>query len=74
MVLRQRPETGVGREEWGLAMIDPIVAVSAVLAFAMMVTAILLGRRASERARHDLVIPRSEQSETHSRYVNGGWH
>lgn len=52
-------------------MIDPIVALSLAVAFAITVAAILLTRRASEQARDDEV-ERAEQTER--RYVNGGWH
>ena len=52
-------------------MIDPIVAVTVVVAFAVAVAAILLTRRASERPS-DEDVDRSERPER--RYVNGGWH
>lgn len=48
-------------------MIDPIVAISLVVAFAIALVAILLTRRAPERTLEDCT------EETEQRYVNGGW-
>jgi len=48
-------------------MIDPIVAVSLVVAFAIVVAALLLTRRAPERTLED----RTEECD--QRYINGGW-
>jgi hypothetical protein len=51
----------------GLVMIDPIVAISLVVAFAIALVAILLTRRAPERTLEE------HTEETEQRYVNGGW-
>ena len=52
-------------------MIDPIVAVSLLVAFILTGTALYLARRASERSHDDRGKPAEEKRE---RYVNGGWH
>jgi hypothetical protein len=48
-------------------MIDPIIAISLAVAFAITVAAILVTRRAAERAD-------DESGEAEQRYINGGWH
>lgn len=53
-------------------MIDPIVAITLVVAFGLTVTAILLSRRAADRPRDDGSEYAGEKQE--HRYLNGGWH
>lgn len=53
-------------------MIDPIVAVTVTVAFALAIVTILVARRISERPQDRQ--PGDSQREPERRYVNGGWH
>jgi len=48
-------------------MIDPVVAIGLVVAFAIALVAILFTRRSPERTLEE----RNQEAE--QRYVNGGW-
>jgi len=52
-------------------MINPIAAISLVVAFAIVGAAVLLTRRALERPSDDGL---EQANEAEQRYVNGGWH
>jgi hypothetical protein len=63
------------RKKRGFVMINPIVAVSVVIACALTAVALILARRASDRAAErsldEVVVP--QQQDPAERYVNGGW-
>lgn len=53
-------------------MIDPIIAVAALLAFVLTAAAVLLARRAGAPPRQR---PKTQRAaEAKPRYLNGGWH